>query len=256
MRTSSSLFIVFMLCGYYAAAQPAAYTSSNAHSHNDYAQPVPFFAAYDAGFGSIEADIFLSGNQLLVGHNTADLTATRTLEKLYLIPLDSCVKAHHGNVYEQAGKKLVLLIDVKTEAVSTLYKLIEILKKYPSLINTPTLVVAISGNRPDASLFDSYPSFIWFDGVLSFSYPKEAMPRIALLSDNLKSYTAWNGNNDLPGEELEKIRVAIQKAHALHKPVRFWNAPDTPTAWEKLVGLRVDYLNTDHITELAAFLRR
>jgi alkaline phosphatase len=33
-------------------------TVSNAHSHNDYEQPIPFRMAYQAGFGSVEADIF------------------------------------------------------------------------------------------------------------------------------------------------------------------------------------------------------
>ena len=40
-------------------AQPSAYTVSQAHSHNDYEQAVPFWTAYREGFGSIEADIFL-----------------------------------------------------------------------------------------------------------------------------------------------------------------------------------------------------
>ncbi len=39
-------------------AQPAKYTVANAHAHNDYLHPVPFYTAYNAGFGSIEADVF------------------------------------------------------------------------------------------------------------------------------------------------------------------------------------------------------
>jgi alkaline phosphatase len=35
------------------------YTIANTHSHNDYEQPIPFWTAYNAQFGSIEADIFL-----------------------------------------------------------------------------------------------------------------------------------------------------------------------------------------------------
>jgi len=36
----------------------AQYSTINAHSHNDYSQDIPFFLAYKAHFGSIEADIW------------------------------------------------------------------------------------------------------------------------------------------------------------------------------------------------------
>lgn len=35
------------------------YNVGNAHSHNDYMQEIPFWQAYYANFGSIEADVFL-----------------------------------------------------------------------------------------------------------------------------------------------------------------------------------------------------
>lgn len=38
-------------------AQQRNYSVSNAHAHNDYEHPAPFYTAYNAGFGSIEADI-------------------------------------------------------------------------------------------------------------------------------------------------------------------------------------------------------
>jgi hypothetical protein len=42
------------------------YTIANTHSHNDYEQRVPFWTAYNAQFGSIEADIFLVDGRLMV----------------------------------------------------------------------------------------------------------------------------------------------------------------------------------------------
>jgi hypothetical protein len=36
--------------------------------------------------------------------------------------------------------------------------------------------------------------------------------------------------------------------------VRFWDAPDTRAAWDQLILLHTDYINTDHIRELAAYL--
>ena len=68
-----------------------------AHAHNDYEHPRPLLDALDHRFGSVEADIFLVGDQLLVAHDPADLDPTRTLESLYLDPLAARVKANHGS---------------------------------------------------------------------------------------------------------------------------------------------------------------
>ncbi|CAM5694273.1 hypothetical protein SALBM311S_00169 [Streptomyces alboniger] len=71
-----------------------------AHAHNDYAEhPRPLLDALDHRFGSVEADIYLVGDQLLVAHDPVDLDPARTLESLYLDPLAARVRANHGSVY-------------------------------------------------------------------------------------------------------------------------------------------------------------
>jgi alkaline phosphatase len=47
----------------------------------------------------------------------------------------------------------------------------------------------------------------------------------------------------------------IGKAHRLHKKIRFWDAPDSQPAWKTFMDLQVDYINTDHIQQLADFLK-
>lgn len=68
-------------------AQNKKYTTSNAHSHNDYEQARPFQMAYDQGFGSIEADVFLVNNNLLVAHESKNTNPAKTLRHLYLNPI-------------------------------------------------------------------------------------------------------------------------------------------------------------------------
>src|ERR1700749_3117326 len=80
-------------------AQPGMYTASNAHSHNDYEQKVPFWLAFNEGFGSIEADIFLRQDSLVVAHNRRELALQRTLEAYYLDPLLASVRKHNGRPY-------------------------------------------------------------------------------------------------------------------------------------------------------------
>jgi alkaline phosphatase len=251
-----SIFILFLsFFGVAAMAQPLSYTMANTHSHNDYEQHIPFWMAYNEGFGSIEADIFLKGGALLVGHDTIEIRSGRTLEQYYLRPLDSCIRKNNGNPYADGKRSLQMLIDIKTDSINTLDALILLLKKYPLLTHTPSLKWAITGNRPASSLFASYPSFIWFDGVLHEDYSDQALQRICMMSDDFKNYSYWNGRDSMPDTDWKRLQQAVSRSHRLHEPVRFWRAPDFNTAWIQFIRLRVDYINTDHLHELAMFLK-
>src|ERR1700736_6125439 len=54
-------------------AAPPVVPLRHAHAHNDYEHPRPLFDALAHGFCSVEADIYLRSNQLLVGHLPWDL---------------------------------------------------------------------------------------------------------------------------------------------------------------------------------------
>jgi alkaline phosphatase len=255
MKTYAFLFLCFLL-HFKAIAQKSQYTVANAHSHNDYEQKIPFYAAYQAGFGSIEADIFLKDGALLVAHNQQELILHRTLDSLYLIPLLHFVKQNGGFAYADTTRKLQMMIDIKSESQSTLQQLIEVLQQYPELINNKSVKWVISGNRPAAEQFVTYPSFISFDGYLDWDYSEQALSKIAMLSGNLSEHTLWNGKSNLPANEQKQLEKLVTKAHTLNKPIRFWGAPDMANAWYQLMNLQVDYINTDHISELAAFFTR
>ncbi|CAD6584847.1 MAG: Altered inheritance of mitochondria protein 6 [Alectoria sarmentosa] len=113
------------------------------HSHNDYWRHVPLYDALAAGCTSVEADVWLSGNDLFVGHSQKSLTKERTLESLYIDPIISIlsnentpshVKSLNGKsstntssnaanlngVFSTSPKTpLILLIDMKTDGPST-----------------------------------------------------------------------------------------------------------------------------------------
>jgi alkaline phosphatase len=250
----TGFLILFMSASLFVQAQ--SYSVSNAHSHNDYEQRIPFWMAYHAGFGSIEADIFLVDSVLYVAHDREELGRKMRLDTAYLIPITECLQKNNGHPYKDRSKKLQLLIDVKTEATSTLNALIILLNKYPSLIYCKSLSWVITGNRPEESLFTVYPDFVLFDGVLSKNYSRLALSKIAMMSDDFKNYSSWNGENILPLKDDSILHAAVYKSHHLHKPVRFWNAPDQSYAWLSFMMLEVDYINTDHIDSLAAFLNK
>lgn len=249
-------FVAAIFCLAQIYAQQRTYSVSNAHAHNDYEHPVPFYTAYDAGFGSIEADIFLRGNQLLVAHNAVDVVPEKTLQSLYLEPLQKAITANKGFAYADSAKRLLLLIDIKTAATPTLTALQQLLQQYKTLTGCPGLKIVITGNQPDASAFTSYPSWLYFDGDLNKTYSGDALARVALFSHDLRKYTSWDGNGMLDDAGKKKIEAAVTKAHSLNKPIRFWAAPDVPDAWRQLMQLDVDYLNTDKISAIAEFLKQ
>jgi alkaline phosphatase len=254
-----ALLIACLVCGVSAAAQPLVYSTANAHSHNDYEKQVPFREAYRHQFGSIEADIFLlnGSEELYVAHHLSDLNKQRrTLDSLYLLPLVNCIKQNNGFVYADTALKLQLLIDIKTEAVATLQRLIAVLQKYPELTRASSLQVVISGNRPSPDSFHTYPSFIHFDGVLGRTYSETALSRISLLSVSFQQFSKWKGIGVIPESERLELARAVSEAHRVAKPVRFWAAPDTNNAWNELKKLQVDYINTDRIAELSSYLKK
>lgn len=147
-----------------------------------------------------------------------------------------------------------MLIDVKEDSVNALAALIALLDKYPVLEHTPAITWVISGNRPAPDLYTTYPPFIAFDGILHAHYTSRELSRIALMSDDLRYYTSWDHRTGIPDTARKTLAAAIERSHELHLPVRFWDAPDFPAAWQTLEELRVDYINTDHIHELASWL--
>ena len=236
------------------SSQDKHYTTANAHSHNDYEKQYPFYKAWENHFGSIEADIFLYKGKLIVAHDSIQLVQKRTLDSLYLMPLQLCIRKNGGYVYADKKRSLQLMIDIKSEAVPTLNKLIETIEKFKTLNNTSSLKIVISGNRPASSQFNSYPSWILFDGELQKNYLPAELKKIVLLSDNFAQYSLWKGTGEIPEKDKLVLRQLIDKVHRSGKKIRFWNAPDTPDSWKAFMAIGVDYINTDKIDELTKYL--
>jgi alkaline phosphatase len=208
------------------------------HSHNDYAQKLPFWYAYSNGAASIEADIFLKDDVLYVTHSENEIIREHTLSKLYL---DRLLRLHQSGEL----RELQLLIDVKSGAEKTLRKLVEVLKGYPALVESDKVRFVISGNRPTPEEYKNYPDFIWFDHQNLDELDAISLEKVALVSVSYKDYSGWNGYGRMTAPDMEKVQTAIEKAKKVGKPFRFWATPDTKTAWVRLAKLGVDYINTD-----------
>lgn len=219
------------------------------HSHNDYQQIIPFWTAYENGLNSIEIDVFLKNDTLYVTHSESEIIKERTIENLYLNPLNKVISRKFDS-----KKKLQILLDIKSQAIITLSKLIQILNQYPQIINQENINIVISGNRPDPKDYEYYPDFIHFDyQSLDFSENEKMSDKIALISLNFKNISDWNGEGDITDNDYKKIDSILRIAHQYRKPFRFWATPDTKVAWKVFSKLGVDYINTDQPAKASAY---
>jgi alkaline phosphatase len=223
-------------------------------AHNDYLKPNPFHAAYAERVGFIEVDIFLKDNNLLVAHTRAEITPDHNIEDMYLDPLKKMVSANGGNAYANVANSLHLMVDIKTEAVPTLRRLVDVLSGYPELTSCKNLFITISGNMPSPAEWAWVPMFIHFDGRPGISYDQEQLQRVPLISSGFRSYSSWNGKRKLTSGDRARLMEAIMAIHLLGKPVRFWATPDNPSAWAELSALGVDIINTDDVAAAIQFV--
>ncbi|WP_316820983.1 alkaline phosphatase [Pedobacter gandavensis] len=240
-----------------AKAQQHSLNYNAGHSHNDYHQNIPLLTAYYAGMGAIEADVFLKNGVLYVAHDPSEIKEGATLKALYLEPLAKFYRQNGNKPYADAKMKLQLVVDIKENHPAVLTQLIKDLAAYPEVFNASlssnAIRLVISGDMPQAQDFGNYPAYFSFDGRPNVNYAPDQLKRIAMISDDLKHYTPWNGKGNPSPGDLSTLKKLIDAAHAQGKPFRFWGTQDSPNTWIVLERLGADWINTDQPGKLKDF---
>lgn len=240
---------------------------AQAHAHNDYEHPRPLFDALDQGFTSVEADVWLVDGQLLVAHDRGQVVPGRTLERLYLSPLEARRQMNAGSVYPGWDDGFQLLIDAKSEAGPTWTALQEALARHPRLLTTYTadanesgaVTAVISGNRDRAAMLAAPVRYAAYDGRLSDLETGTSASFMPLVSDNWTTTFTWTGRGRMPTAERLKLRAIVARAHRHGYRVRFWATPDEAgparsAVWREELRAGVDHLNTDDLVGMRRFL--
>lgn len=210
------------------------------HSHNDYEQKRPLLGALEAKAKSIEIDVFLTKDSLHVAHTQKEIKSKNTLRNIYLLPLQEYL-SQNKEPYD-----FHLMIDIKSEPVSTLQAIQKCLSDFPHIFSKDGIQVVISGNRPRSENYSDYAPFIWFDGRDPRDVHRPGGERICIISQNLSKFTKWRGKGTIPDKDKQLITKFISDVHKQDKAVRFWNTSDNITVHDLLSSLGVDYLNTDN----------
>lgn len=240
---------------------------AQAHAHNDYEHDKPLFDALSHGFTSVEADVWLVDGELLVAHDRENVEKGKTLESLYLDPLDELVRKDGHSVYPGWDGSLQLLIDIKSDGESTYAAVEQELSEHPALmsryskgkVTTGPVTAVISGNRPLATMAAADKRYGFFDGRasdLASGMPSTLMP---LVSNNWTKLFTWQGVGPMPEPERTKLHAYVAAAHGKGYRVRFWATPDQPgeardAMWSELYRAGVDHINTDDLAGLQKFL--
>jgi hypothetical protein len=241
-----------------------------AHAHNDYEHERPLFDALDHNFKSVEADIWLVNGELIIAHDPEDVPQAvqegRTLRSLYLDPLQTVVSQNGGSVYPGDPDYFTLLIDIKSEAASTYLALHEELEDYegmltkfgPRGVRDGAVTAIVSGNRPRELMQQQRVRYAAYDGRLSDLGVATDQTFVPLISDNWTRNFTWRGDGPMPPKERRKLESIVATAHANGQRVRFWETPEQPpqreAVWRELLAAKVDYINTDHLSDLEVFL--
>jgi hypothetical protein len=238
-----------------------------AHAHNDYEHDRPLYDALSHGFTSVEADVWLVDGELLVAHDLVDVDPDRTLESLYLDPLQDLARGRGRNVYPGWDGSIQLLIDIKSDGESTYAAIHDELAEHKAImtrtghgrVRTGPVTAVISGNRPLETMWEQRVRYAFYDGRsgdLGSGLPASLMP---LVSDNWTKLFTWQGDGAMPAAERERLHAFVDEAHAAGYRVRFWATPDQPGSareamWTELADAGVDHINTDDLPALEAFL--
>ena len=160
--------------------------------------------------------------------------------------------------------QLVLMVDLKSDKVSTYHALREIFADYIDIIEWNKkgqkihgpIQVLLSGGPPIDLIENEESRYFYVDGSVdqwSMDYPVNLMPRA---STNYRSYFKWYGKGEMPKDEELKLRELIKQAHDSGRKVRFWGCPNRVEVWKKLLEEGADWINVDDLKGFNTFYKQ
>jgi alkaline phosphatase len=236
----------FLLSKFFVFACFLSLAQPRIHSHNDYQKPEPLTNALRNKVFSIEADIYFYNNKIVVAHDKNELPTAKTLDSLYLQPIIKLFKKYKGTISKDRNYAPVLMIDIKEDGEMVIAELIKLLSAHRSVfdrsVNAKAVQIVLSGDRGASSKWNSYPSYIFFDGRPNELYDGTTLGRVALISDSYLNYIRAQ-------DSTTRMEQLVKKVHGMGKLLRLWAIPDNSASWMRLQQSGIDIINTDKVEE-------
>lgn len=234
------------------------------HSHNDYLQKKPLFEALKYGYKSIEIDVWLHQNKLVVSHVKLGLNKKPTIDALYLTPLIESIKKNRGKIYDKDSIPVTLMVELKNQretAYTRLKEYIEPYKKYfcqwqgDSLIHKGVLTLLITGGAPHNTILADSIRIATVDGGIGDTVQSVSSILVPRISEPWNKYFIWNGAGKMPKEEQKTLNKLVAAVHKSGKTLRFYGAPDNYGVWKQLLNSGVDWINTNELKPFAEYYK-
>lgn len=243
------------------ATQVLDLRGSIAHAHNDYQHARPLHDALDHGFNSVEADVWWHRRRVEVSHYGFNFKGT--LRRLYLDPLQRRVD-QLGSVHGD-NERFTLWIDIKDHDPALARALSRLLDRYPMLsrldgtkLRGGMVDVVLTGDdelkRQIVGAGGSPPATrdsLDFNALAAV----DVDPTVTHYSLDWSRHIGWDGEGEISGGDRDALRCIVDAAHGQGRRVRFYGAPDTASFWRLAEEMKIDFISTDRLTAMAAFLR-
>lgn len=226
---------------------------ARAHAHNDYMHKRPLWDALDAGFASVEADIYVVDENLHVAHDRKDITAEGTLDAMYLRPLWE--RFRRSKCIQPNLLTFQLLVDIKADAAGALKILDRTLKPYEEMLSHSSrgnysqgaVEIVLSGDRPTQILKGRSTRNVFLDARM-VDISSAPVGLFVMLSESWLPNIPWYGRGMITKKHRQWLSDYVAKADDLGIKSRFWGIPDTPSAWRLLDAAGVSWIGTDQLT--------
>jgi len=229
-----------------------------AYSHNDYLAPRPLAEALGAGYRGVEVDLYRDGNRLLVGHDRRTLRPKRTLEELYLRPLE--MRLSRCDFVLAPNTTFFLNLELKERDPEALRLLVNHLESYSTtLFGRGQVRAVLVGWWPTLQVVGQpWPAYLGvqlpFEGKPEETIAR-AGPPISLLSVDYSKSLRWNGRGSVPRRAQNALAEAVRLGRAIGVPVRVHQARVNPRVFTWLLETGVDLIGVKELgpgTELLA----
>lgn len=235
---------------------------SNAFAHNDYWHKRPLYDALNNGYMHIEADIYLRNGKLIVAHMLPIFKSNRTLEKLYLKPLQETINGTNKDI-SCPVYSLMLMVDIKSNADKTYAQLCLLLEKYKNILSSydngvitnRQITIVLTGKKPYKALKEQTKRMAFIDeDLMQVKQDTLSSGIYQTASCKYSTLIKWDGNGPMPEKERTRLTNYVTIAHQYQKKVRLWASPEKKEVWKELLACGVDLINTDKLAKLKNFL--
>ena len=230
-----------------------------AYAHNDYRNSRPLRDALSLGFRGVEADVFLVGTELVVGHERSRLQPLRTLASLYLAPLRE--RLHACGYVLSDSTPFFFNIELKEADTTAFRSLIGQLRQFDELFHASP-----SGPAPvQVTLVGWWPSGAW-DGWPEYVRVQRIVTRngmtattsapVGLVSIDYGRVLNWPGRGPLSPAAQHALDAARDSARAIAAPLRVHHVPVNEAVYRWVLAREGTLIGTTDLKGTRALLER